>query len=70
MAITFIKVVNGKAKKAFVKVGERRGSVIAILKGLKSGDVVVSVGQMKIHDGSKVTDQGAVLPDSHQYNES
>jgi len=64
------KVIHGKAKKVFVKPGKRRGDMIAILFGLKAGEVVVSVGQMKIHDGSEVTNKNPVLPKKTVYHES
>jgi membrane fusion protein (multidrug efflux system) len=40
---------------------------VAILKGVKDGDVVVSAGQMKLRNGSAVTINNSVQPsdDSH-----
>ena len=37
-----------------VTVGETRAKRIAILKGIKPGEVVVSSGQLKLHDGAEV----------------
>lgn len=57
-------VTDGKDKKGksslivksqFVTVGKRLGSNVAITKGLKVGQTVVSAGQLKLHDGDRVT---------------
>ncbi|GJM07144.1 MAG: MexH family multidrug efflux RND transporter periplasmic adaptor subunit [marine bacterium B5-7] len=42
------------AKQVFVKLGEQRGLDVAILKGIAAGDVVVTSGQLKLHNGSPV----------------
>lgn len=42
------------AKQIFVTVGETRGDQIAVLKGLKEGDIVVTSGQLKLKNGSTV----------------
>ncbi len=60
---TVYVVVSGKdangnetliAKQQFVQVGDTRGDQIAITKGLNVGDVVVTAGQLKLHQGSIV----------------
>lgn len=42
------------AQQKFVNVGERRGTVVEIKKGLNVGDTVVTAGQLKLHPGSRV----------------
>lgn len=42
------------AVRTFVTVGERRGSEVAIEKGLTPGDLVVTAGQLKLDDGAPV----------------
>jgi membrane fusion protein (multidrug efflux system) len=42
------------AQQVFVKTGETRGDQVAVLTGIEPGDVVVSVGQNKLHNGSPV----------------
>jgi membrane fusion protein (multidrug efflux system) len=52
------KDANGKdellAHQVFVQVGDTRGDQIAITKGIKAGDVVVTAGQLKLHNGAIV----------------
>lgn len=43
-----------KAYQAFVVAGDKRGDQVAILKGLKEGDRVVTSGQLKLRNGSEV----------------
>lgn len=49
------------AKQTFVTVGDTRGDQIAVLTGLKEGDMVVTSGQMKIHNGSYVVVDNSIL---------
>jgi membrane fusion protein, multidrug efflux system len=42
------------AQQVFVKTGETRGDQVAVLSGIEPGDVVVSAGQNKLHNGSPV----------------
>jgi len=37
-----------------VDVGDRRGDRIAVAKGLKPGDIVVTTGQIKLQNGSRL----------------
>lgn len=37
-----------------VKVGPRKGEVVAVLSGLKAGETVVTSGQIKLHNGAPV----------------
>lgn len=50
------------AQLIFVTLGPTRGDQVAVVKGLKEGDVVVSSGQMKIKNGSELTVNNEVLP--------
>jgi membrane fusion protein (multidrug efflux system) len=50
------------ARQNFVTTGATRGDQIAVLSGVKAGDVVVSSGQSKLHNGSGVTINNAVQP--------
>ncbi len=43
------------ANQRFVVVGQVRGDQVQILKGLKDGQLVVTSGQMKLHNGARVT---------------
>lgn len=49
-------------KQTFVTTGATRGDQIAILKGLKEGDIVVTSGQLKLKNGSKVIIDNKVTP--------
>jgi len=42
------------AQQVFVKTGETRGDQVAVVSGIEPGDVVVSAGQNKLHNGSPV----------------
>jgi len=42
------------AQQVFVKTGETRGDQIAVLEGVEPGDIVVTAGQNKLHNGSPV----------------
>lgn len=50
------------ASQAFIKVGDSRGDQIAILEGVKAGDLIVSSGQNKLKNGSQVTINNSVQP--------
>lgn len=49
-------------EQRFVIVGETRGDQIAILSGLKEGDVIVSAGQIKLQNGAVININNSVLP--------
>jgi membrane fusion protein (multidrug efflux system) len=51
-----------QAKESFVTIGDTRGNQIAILKGLKSGDMVVTSGQLKLTNGSMVVINNSLEP--------
>jgi membrane fusion protein, multidrug efflux system len=50
------------AQQTFVQVGDTRGDQVAILKGIKAGDVIVSAGQIKLHNDSPVVINNSVQP--------
>ena len=48
--------------QTFVVTGETRGDQIMILKGLKEGEMVVTSGQLKLKNGSRVNIDNKVVP--------
>lgn len=48
--------------QTFVKTGEKRGDMIAVLSGIKKGDKVVTSGQLKLKNGSRIAINNSVLP--------
>lgn len=65
------KVVNGKALRQRVEIGQRRDGKVEITSGLAADDVVVTAGHLKIRDGAavKVAEQPAA-PAKPALNES
>jgi membrane fusion protein (multidrug efflux system) len=49
-------------KQQFVTTGASRGDQVSILKGIGANDVVVTAGQLKLHNGSVVKIDNAVQP--------
>jgi membrane fusion protein (multidrug efflux system) len=49
-------------QQRFVKLGATRGDQVAVESGLAAGDVVVSAGQMKLHNGTAVVVDNSVQP--------
>jgi membrane fusion protein, multidrug efflux system len=51
-----------KAEQTFVKTGPRHDGKVAITEGVKPGDLLVSVGQLKLHNGSLavITNEGVL----------
>ncbi|MDF2529599.1 MAG: acriflavin resistance periplasmic protein [Gammaproteobacteria bacterium] len=43
------------AKRVYVTTGDQRGDEVAILQGIKAGDVIVTDGQIKLQDTNPVT---------------
>ena len=54
------KIVDGKVTLTKVVTGTRREGRVEIVEGLAAGDQVVTAGQLKIRDGSAVSDRRAV----------
>ncbi len=63
------KGADGKDKMSveqrFVTTGMTRGDQVAITSGLKAGEVVVTAGQLKLHNGSPVFVNNSVQPDNN-----
>jgi membrane fusion protein (multidrug efflux system) len=49
-------------KQRFVKLGATRGDQIAVLSGIKAGEIVVTAGQMKLRNGSAITINNSLTP--------
>lgn len=50
------------ARQKFVTTGETRGDQVAVLSGVKEGDIVVGAGQIKLRNGSPIVVNNAVQP--------
>jgi membrane fusion protein (multidrug efflux system) len=48
------RVVDGKARRTKVEIGQRREGMVEVMTGLDAADVVVVGGQQKIRDGTSV----------------
>jgi membrane fusion protein (multidrug efflux system) len=49
-------------RQQFVQTGANRGDQVAILKGVKTGDIVVTTGQLKLRNGASVVINNEVTP--------
>jgi len=49
-------------QQRFVKLGDTRGDQVAVVSGVKAGEIVVSGGQMKLRNGTVVAINNAVVP--------
>lgn len=52
-----------KADQKFISTGETHGNVIAVTKGIKKGDMVVTSGQLKLRNDSLVTINNTKVPE-------
>lgn len=50
------------AQQTFVTTGATRGDQVAVVKGIKAGDVIVSAGQIKLHNDIPVLINNSVQP--------
>ena len=50
------------AEQRFVTQGATRGDQVAVLTGLKAGEVIVSAGQIKLHNGSPIDVNNSLMP--------
>jgi membrane fusion protein, multidrug efflux system len=50
------------ARQSFVTVGATRGDQIAVIKGVNEGDMIVTAGQIKLHNGSTVLIDNSITP--------
>lgn len=48
------RVVDGKAAKTIVTLGDRDADKVVVKTGLNSGDIIITSGQLKVQDGSPV----------------
>lgn len=66
------RVVDGKAVRQKVEIGQRRDGKVEILSGLKGDDLVVTEGHLKIRDGAavKVADRPATAPTRPALNDA
>ncbi len=48
------RIVDGKALRTRVEIGQRRDGVVEILAGLDPADIVVTAGQLRLRDGMTV----------------
>ncbi len=53
-----LKVVDGKAQPAKLRLGVRRDGLVEVSDGLQAGDVVVTAGQLKLRPGTPVKPVG------------
>jgi len=53
------------AKQVFVTTGDTRGDQVAILKGLKAGQEVVTSGQLKLKNSTPVLIDNSITPDNN-----
>jgi len=60
------KNVQGKpnliAMQKFVKTGETRGDQIAVLEGVKEGDLIITSGQIKLRNGTPIIINNRIQP--------
>ncbi len=50
------------ARQTFVTTGPTRGDQVAVLKGVNEGEMVVTAGQLKLHNGSPVLIDNSITP--------
>jgi membrane fusion protein (multidrug efflux system) len=50
-------------RQQFAQLGEKRGDFVAVLSGLKAGDIVVSTGVFKLRNGQDVVVDNALAPE-------
>ena len=62
MSVQHGRQPHDTVEQRFVTLGATRGDQVAVLSGVKEGDVVVSAGQMKLRNGSAVVINNTVQP--------
>lgn len=50
------------AKQIFVSLGDTRGEQVAVLKGINPGETVVTSGQLKLRNGSRIIVNNTIQP--------
>jgi membrane fusion protein (multidrug efflux system) len=53
---------NLTVKQRFITTGATRGDQVAIVKGVRAGETVVTAGQLKLHNGASVIVNNSVQP--------
>jgi membrane fusion protein (multidrug efflux system) len=53
------------ARQRFVQLGETRGDQVAVLKGVKVGEEIVTSGQLKLRNGTPIEINNSVAPGSN-----
>lgn len=48
------RVVDGKARRTKVEIGQRRDNLVEVLQGVEATDTIVTAGQQKVRDGVAV----------------
>jgi membrane fusion protein (multidrug efflux system) len=51
-------------RQKFVRTGDRRGDLVAVVSGLEPGETVVSSGAFKLRNGTAVAVNNALAPDA------
>ena len=49
------RVIDGKAARTKVELGQRRDGRVEVVKGVSPGETIVTAGQLKLRDGTPVT---------------
>lgn len=55
-----------KVTEVFIKLGEDRGTRVAVTEGVKPGDMIVTSGMQKLHTGATVQIDNSVTPDNSE----
>jgi membrane fusion protein, multidrug efflux system len=50
------------ARQTFITTGPTRGDQVAVLKGVNEGDMIVTAGQIKLHNGSPILIDNSITP--------
>ena len=56
------RVIEGKAARTKVELGQRRDGRVEVVKGIAPGETIVTAGQLKLRDGTPVTLSAAAKP--------
>jgi len=49
------RVVDGKAARTKVELGQRRDGRVEVVRGISPGETIITAGQLKLRDGTPVT---------------